>query len=158
MNSENIFGKRIKELRIAKKLTQLQLGEIVGLSKQSINDIEKGRRETSIAKMILLAKALKTSLDYLVGESDDPTRHEEISKMEKFFSDKNNIQVINRLFSLCKEKNIPIEELNNVIILKAHSYDSMISYDFPSLCSLADYFNVSIDYLVGRTDNPEVNK
>lgn len=26
------------------------------------------------------------------------------------------------------------------------------------LCALADYFNVSIDYLVGRTDNPEVNK
>lgn len=26
------------------------------------------------------------------------------------------------------------------------------------LCSLADYFNVSLDYLVGRSDNPEVNK
>ena len=26
------------------------------------------------------------------------------------------------------------------------------------LYSLADYFNVSIDYLVGRTDNPEINK
>ena len=23
---------------------------------------------------------------------------------------------------------------------------------------LADYFNVSIDYLVGRTDNPEINR
>lgn len=23
---------------------------------------------------------------------------------------------------------------------------------------IADYFNVSIDYLVGRTDNPEINK
>lgn len=26
------------------------------------------------------------------------------------------------------------------------------------LIALANYFNVSIDYLVGRTDNPEVNK
>ena len=26
------------------------------------------------------------------------------------------------------------------------------------LCKVADYFNVSIDYLVGRTDNPEINK
>lgn len=26
------------------------------------------------------------------------------------------------------------------------------------LYQLADYFNVSIDYLVGRTDNPDVNK
>lgn len=27
-----------------------------------------------------------------------------------------------------------------------------------TLIALADYFNVSLDYLVGRTDNPEVNK
>lgn len=26
------------------------------------------------------------------------------------------------------------------------------------LIALADFYNVSIDYLVGRTDNPEVNK
>ena len=30
------------------------------------------------------------------------------------------------------------------------------TYDM--LIVLADYFNVSIDYLVGRTDKPEVNK
>lgn len=28
----------------------------------------------------------------------------------------------------------------------------------PVLTRLADYFGVSIDYLVGRTDNPEINK
>ena len=32
------------------------------------------------------------------------------------------------------------------------------SPSFEVLCSLADYFGVSIDYLVGRTDKPEVNK
>lgn len=26
------------------------------------------------------------------------------------------------------------------------------------LISLADYFNVSLDYLVSRTDNPEINR
>lgn len=28
----------------------------------------------------------------------------------------------------------------------------------PVLLRLADYFDVSIDYLVGRTDNPKINK
>ena len=30
--------------------------------------------------------------------------------------------------------------------------------DSDTLVSLADYFGVSIDYLTGRTDKPEVNK
>ena len=29
---------------------------------------------------------------------------------------------------------------------------------FDQLITLADYFDVSIDYLVGRTDKPEINK
>lgn len=28
----------------------------------------------------------------------------------------------------------------------------------PKAIAIAEYFNVSIDYLVGRTDNPEVNR
>ena len=42
--------------------------------------------------------------------------------------------------------------------------DSIYTYEkgrnYPevrNLIALADYFGVSIDYLVGRTDNPEVN-
>lgn len=43
--------------------------------------------------------------------------------------------------------------------------DSIYTYEkgicFPEvrgLIALADYFGVSLDYLVGRTDNPEVNR
>ena len=30
--------------------------------------------------------------------------------------------------------------------------------DYETLVKIADYFNVSIDYLLYRTDNPEINK
>ncbi len=30
--------------------------------------------------------------------------------------------------------------------------------DYETLIAFADYFNVSIDYLLGRTDNPNLNK
>ena len=28
----------------------------------------------------------------------------------------------------------------------------------PVLVNIADYYKVSVDYLLGRTDNPEINK
>lgn len=30
--------------------------------------------------------------------------------------------------------------------------------DYKTLIKIADYFNVSIDYLLKRTDNPEINR
>lgn len=30
--------------------------------------------------------------------------------------------------------------------------------DYAALITIADYFNVSIDYILMRTDNPELNK
>ncbi len=30
--------------------------------------------------------------------------------------------------------------------------------DYATLIRLADYFGVSVDYLLGRTDNPETNR
>ena len=30
--------------------------------------------------------------------------------------------------------------------------------DYETLIKFADYFNVSLDYLLGRTDKPEINK
>ena len=30
--------------------------------------------------------------------------------------------------------------------------------DYKTLIAIADYFNVSIDYLLGRTENPQLNR
>ncbi|MBQ3215646.1 MAG: helix-turn-helix transcriptional regulator [Oscillospiraceae bacterium] len=30
--------------------------------------------------------------------------------------------------------------------------------DYKTLIAFADYFNVSVDYLLGRTDNPTINR
>lgn len=76
MNSENIFGERIRELRIKYNLTQKQLGDCVGLSKQAINDIEKGRRQTLVTKAILIARQLDTTVEYLFGDDDSFKRPE----------------------------------------------------------------------------------
>lgn len=72
MNSLNVFAERIKLLRIQSTLTQQQLGEAVGLSKQAINDIEHCRRTTTLDNLVAFANYFNVTTDYLLGLSDDP--------------------------------------------------------------------------------------
>lgn len=76
MNYEKKFCEKIKLLRDDAKITQKQLGEFVNLSKQAINDIEKGRHATTIEKIGKLADYFNVSIDYLVGRTDNPKINE----------------------------------------------------------------------------------
>ena len=75
MDTKNIFALRLKELRLSKNMSQASMGEIIGVKAQAINDMEHGRIKTTIDRAIVLADFFDVSLDYLVGRSDDPTRH-----------------------------------------------------------------------------------
>lgn len=66
------MGKRIRDLRIAKGLTQEQLGDIVGLQKSAIAKYENGKTENMKRSVIqLMADALGVSPSYLMGFEDD---------------------------------------------------------------------------------------
>jgi len=53
------FGKRLKELRMSKGLTQEQLAEKAGVSADFISLIERGYRAPSFETIQMLAKALQ---------------------------------------------------------------------------------------------------
>lgn len=61
------LGKRIKRARKAKGLTQEELADRVDVSRSAVARWELGEIEPSLSHMILVAKALETSLDVLVG-------------------------------------------------------------------------------------------
>jgi len=75
MKTINLFSDKLKELRKTHNLSQVELGKAIGLSKQTINDIEHNRSKTTLDRAIVIADYFNVSLDYLVGRSDDPTRH-----------------------------------------------------------------------------------
>lgn len=56
------FGRRVKELRIERDLTQSELAEKVGLSNNFIGMVERGERNTSVDKIFKLAKAFDIKL------------------------------------------------------------------------------------------------
>ena len=67
-----------------------------------------------------------------------------------------------RIKELRAEYGLTQAEVGNIIGVKRHSvytYEKGLNYpEVRGLIILADYFKVSLDYLVGRTDNPEINR
>ena len=63
---------RMKELREAKGLTQLQMQMLTGIDQSDYSKIESGRRNLSFVQCRRVALALDTSMDYLAGLTDDP--------------------------------------------------------------------------------------
>lgn len=71
-NSKNRIGKRVKELRIAKKLSQKALAEQLQLAGYEFNDltvlrIEQGIRFVPDYELVALAEYFQVSCDYLLG-------------------------------------------------------------------------------------------
>ena len=70
MINHNIFGERLKDLRIEKNLTQKQLANLTDISKSMISSYEIGESEPTMTKLIALSKFFKVTIDYLCGLED----------------------------------------------------------------------------------------
>ena len=62
---------RIRDLRIDKGLSQKQVAELLGVSRKTYGDYEKGRSRIRARQMIVLADLYHTSVDYLIGLTDE---------------------------------------------------------------------------------------
>ena len=75
-------GERIKELRIAKKLTQSDLAKTVGLSYIQIGRYETQKSNPSSDVLHKIANALDTTIDYLMQGSNDDVVSSQFSDKE----------------------------------------------------------------------------
>ena len=66
------FSERLKELLLAKGLTQLQVSQSTGMSLLGYQRYEYGSREPAYNKLLALADYFDVSLDYLVGRTNNP--------------------------------------------------------------------------------------
>jgi transcriptional regulator with XRE-family HTH domain len=60
------MGKRIKECRKKKKMTQSQLADILGISTDQVSNIELGKSACKTDHIYLLIQVLDISADYLL--------------------------------------------------------------------------------------------
>lgn len=64
------IGENIKRVRKEKKMTQKDLGEIVGISNTYLSDIEIGRTNPSIKTLKRIAKGLEVSYVELLKDTE----------------------------------------------------------------------------------------
>jgi transcriptional regulator with XRE-family HTH domain len=60
------FGKRLRELRLKKSLSQEELAEEAGLDRTYVSGCERGKRNISILNIYRLAKALRVRPEDLI--------------------------------------------------------------------------------------------
>ncbi len=72
------------------------------------------------------------------------------------------ITLASRLIELRKSKGLTQKNLADYLGIAPVSWQRFeygtAKPKLENIISIADFFDVSIDYLVGRTDNPEINK
>lgn len=150
------------------KITNQELCKILNTNPNKIYDWKIGKSKPSAEDIMTLAKYFNVSSDYILGLAnenfDSPVKLEEPEdentvKERNFMQNKQTSDIIK---NFCKKRNISITQLlNSCNLTKSFIYDLERRNTCPStdkLERIADYFDCSIDYLIGRTDVPEVNR
>lgn len=68
-----MFGKKLRELREHKGLSQEELGKVLNKTKNNISQYETGKREPDLDTLNKIADFFNVSVDYLLGRTENPT-------------------------------------------------------------------------------------
>jgi len=97
-------GKRIKTLRYEKEMTQEQFGELIGVSRQYVGKIEKGKK-LSVEQIVTICEKTNTTMNYIVFGVADPLG--EINLLDDLTKEQLDIvwDILRKVAELVKAKN-----------------------------------------------------
>ena len=147
MSISNVFQNRITELVEDCEVKKSELPNLIGVDYRSLSNALNYGIIPTLRILIRIADYFNVSIKYLLGTSND----------EYFSKSKVKSDFKTRFDFLCKENNITFYKVSKDL----HFDQSYITRWFnknylPSLELLdliSDYFEVSVDYLLGRTDD-----
>ena len=65
-----MLGDRIREIRLAKKMSQVELANLLGVTKQSVSNWENENIQPSIEMLSRLSDVLAVSSDFLLSKEE----------------------------------------------------------------------------------------
>lgn len=141
---------RLKYLRESELLTQKQVAEKIGCGHRAYAYYEEAQRDIPTEVLLSLCNMYDVSVDFLLGR----TTQSKLSGMRQ--------TELFRFKELRRWHGYNQSEVAKAIFVtqNAYSYYENEQRDIPTatLIRLADFYNVSVDYILGRTDEPKMNK
>ena len=71
---------RLKDLREDHDYTQQQIADAIGITQRKYSYIETGVQQLTAEVLVSLARFYGVSVDYLLGETDEPGRYPESTR------------------------------------------------------------------------------
>lgn len=145
---------RYEELRLDKEMKQGDIAEVLNVKVNTYSKWENCINDMPLEKCIELANYYNVSADYLLG----------LTNSANIESSSNNIdweKLKNRLLELRKNHNYTQEELGDKLGFRQVTYSQyergLRKPTTLKLLVIAQFYSVSIDYLIGKKSTPEIN-
>lgn len=145
INFQNRFVELTDELDEKNKSKR---AKIIGVSNTTYSNAYNYGIIPKTSSLIRIADYFDISIEYLIGNTDS----------ERFEKSLHNVMFKERLFELQKSKNIStVYELSQRVHIHRNNIAQWNKLNciplIDDLIVLADFFEVSVDYLLGRTDD-----
>ena len=142
------ISQNLKDFCLDKNISIKQLAKEIKVQDSLLYKYINDSAIPTLRNIIKLANYFDCSIDYLLGLSDYPNK-EKINKefgCFDFYSRYKKLLSVNNLthYALCKELDLSMASLTSW-------KNGTIPY-LDTLIKIANYFGVSVDYLVGRSD------
>lgn len=143
----SVFQERLTELVADCECNKSELPSLIGISKDILIRALNIGMFPSTKSLCKIADYFSVSLDFLIGITDN----------ERYIKSEESKTFQQRVSELKKEKGVSYCEIANILGFARSLFNSWNMYNYiPSLeliYMLAQYFNVTMDYLLGRTDD-----
>lgn len=151
-----MIGRRIKELRTEKGLTQQELAEILNVSSMSISFYENEQRKPDSDFIISVSKYFGVSTDYLLGK----TYKRRIPREERIGVFSKRLKRVRELKGISQRQ--AAEDLN-ISPQNLSYYENGRDAGYGLLVRMARYYDVTVEYLIGASpvmqrENVDINK
>lgn len=147
----------LKKLRVKKGWSQQAVADALGFSRSALGNYEQGIRTPDLDTMSSFADFYDVTIDYLQGRSSNPSLyHENEIDISKNVEKRCTMKLSNRMRELRRLNRFSQEDIALKLGISTSAYgfyeQGKTIPNAKTLVFLADLYDVSVDYLLGRSN------